>query len=54
MSEPSLSDRACTYDPLIALMARFENVKASATSADAFAGLTIEEVLKKHIVDGIK
>lgn len=35
-------------------MRRFENVKAVDTSADPFAGLAIEEVLKKHIVDGLK
>ena len=42
------------YDPLIALMARFENVKASSSSADPFEGLGPEDRLKKHIVDGIK
>jgi len=51
--EPTV-ELACTYDPLIALMARFENVKGPATSADPFEGLSIEDVLKKHIVDGIK
>lgn len=47
-------ERECTYDPLIELMARFENVKAGPTSADPFEGLEPEDVLKKHIVDGIK
>lgn len=47
-------DRVCTYDPLIELMARFENVKATDTSTDPFEGLAIEDRLKKHIVDGIK
>jgi 5-methyltetrahydrofolate--homocysteine methyltransferase len=47
-------DRVCTYDPLIELMARFENVKATATGADPFQGLTIEQALEKHIVEGIK
>ena len=35
-------------------MAKFENVKATSNSADAFEGLTIEEQLKKHIVNGTK
>lgn len=46
--------RVCTYDPLIELMRRFENVRAVNESADPFAGLPVEDVLKKHIVDGIK
>jgi 5-methyltetrahydrofolate--homocysteine methyltransferase len=44
----------CTYDPLIELMARFENVRAVDASADPFADLGPEDRLKKHIVDGIK
>lgn len=47
-------EKVCTYDPLLELMARFENVKAAATSADPLAGLSVEDRLKKHIVDGIK
>jgi 5-methyltetrahydrofolate--homocysteine methyltransferase len=35
-------------------MARFENVRATDTSADPFEGLSADEKLKKHIVDGIK
>ena len=35
-------------------MARFENVKASSTSTNPFEGLSVDDVLKKHIVDGIK
>lgn len=55
MSEaPNAQDLVCTYDPLIELMARFENVKVSNNSADAFEGLGVEDVLKKHIVEGIK
>lgn len=42
------------YDPLIELMARFENVRATDTSADPFEGLSVDDRLKKHIVDGIK
>jgi 5-methyltetrahydrofolate--homocysteine methyltransferase len=51
---PSDGERTCTYDPLIELMARFENVKVAATGADPFEGLGVEDRLKKHIVDGIK
>jgi 5-methyltetrahydrofolate--homocysteine methyltransferase len=47
-------ERVCTYDPLIELMKRFENVRISDMGIDAFDGLTIEDQLKKHIVDGIK
>ncbi len=50
MNEP----REVVYDPLIELMARFENVKSVDTGVDPFEGLTIEEKLKKHIVDGIR
>jgi 5-methyltetrahydrofolate--homocysteine methyltransferase len=46
--------REVKYDPLIELMRRFENVKAADTAADPFEGLSIEDALKKHIVDGIK
>ncbi|MBS1724823.1 MAG: B12-binding domain-containing protein [Armatimonadetes bacterium] len=49
-----VDDKVCTYDPLIELMAKFENVKAVDTSVDPFADLTVEDALKKHIVDGIK
>ena len=47
-------ERICTYDPLIELMKRFENVRLADTGVDAFEGLSIEDQLKKHIVDGIK
>lgn len=47
-------DREVIYDPLIELMAQFENVKAVDTSVDPFADLSAEDRLKKHIVDGIK
>ncbi|HEY0866518.1 MAG TPA: B12-binding domain-containing protein, partial [Fimbriimonas sp.] len=53
MAEENL-ERVCTYDPLIELMRRFENVKATSTDTDPFAGLSVEDRLKKHIVDGIK
>jgi 5-methyltetrahydrofolate--homocysteine methyltransferase len=48
------TNRTCIYDPLIELMARFESVRVSDATADPFHGLSIEETLKKHIVDGIK
>jgi len=48
------SNQVCTYDPLIELMSKFENVKSVAGGGDPFAGLTIEEALQKHIVDGVK
>ena len=35
-------------------MARFETVKAVATGEDPFGGLSLEESLVKHIVDGVK
>ena len=55
MSEtPPLGERTCTYDPLIELMARFENVKAAATTGDPFEGLDLRAALQKHIVDGVK
>ncbi|MDX2065244.1 MAG: vitamin B12 dependent-methionine synthase activation domain-containing protein [Fimbriimonadaceae bacterium] len=54
MSEFAQEELVCTYDPLIALMSRFEHVKASGGAVDPFEGLAIEAVLQKHIVDGIK
>ena len=48
------SERTCIYDPLHELMARFENVKISDSSVNSFDGLSIEDQLQKHIVDGIK
>lgn len=53
-SSESGADKVCVYDPLIELMARFENVRATSTATDPFEGLSVEDVLKKHIVDGIK
>ncbi len=47
-------EMVCVYDPLIELMARFENVKASSSSTNPFEGLSVEDRLKKHIIDGIK
>lgn len=35
-------------------MARFENVRAAASDRDPFEGLTVEQALQKHIVEGIK
>ena len=52
--QPEKQEQVCTYDPLIELMARFENVKVAATGGDPFEGLGPEDRLKKHIVDGIK
>ncbi|MCC7230374.1 MAG: B12-binding domain-containing protein [Fimbriimonadaceae bacterium] len=54
MPDIPAEERTVTYDPLIELMARFENVKAANTSADPFEGLGVEDRLKKHVVDGIK
>ncbi len=53
MSEP-IDGRQVTYDPLHALMARFENVKIADAGVNAFDGLSVEEALQKHVVDGIK
>lgn len=54
MSEQPSEERTVTYDPLLALMAKFENVRAVGGAENAFDGLSIEEALKKHIVDGVK
>ncbi|HTQ09491.1 MAG TPA: B12-binding domain-containing protein, partial [Fimbriimonadaceae bacterium] len=53
-TEGSPEERTVIYDPLIELMARFENVRSVDTSVDPFEGLSVEERLKKHIVEGIK
>jgi 5-methyltetrahydrofolate--homocysteine methyltransferase len=47
-------DKITSYDPLIELMARFENLRIVDSTVDAFAGLSVEDVLKKHVVDGVK
>lgn len=51
---PADGELTVVYDPLIELMSRFENVKATNTSSDPFEGLGPEDRLKKHIIDGIK
>jgi 5-methyltetrahydrofolate--homocysteine methyltransferase len=48
------TERTCTYDPLIEFMARFENVREISSATDPFEGLAPDDVLKKHIIDGIK
>lgn len=53
-SPPPDGERVCTYDPLLELMARFENVRASASAGDPLEGLSVEDRLRRHIVDGIK
>jgi 5-methyltetrahydrofolate--homocysteine methyltransferase len=52
--EPENQERFCKYDPLIELMARFEDVKVASTTGDPFEGLSPEQRLQKHIVDGVK
>ena len=47
-------EKVCVYDPLIELMALFENVRTASTSANPFEDLSIEDALKKHIIDGLK
>ncbi len=47
-------EKSVTYDPLIELMGRFEDMRIVDSTVDAFADLSPEDVLKKHIVDGIK
>lgn len=53
VSEAPTSRGECTYDPLVAFMAKFENVRTDA-GTDSWAALTIEEKLKRHIIDGVK
>lgn len=54
MEDEKGAELQCTYDPLIEFMSRFEHVKATSTATNPFEGLTPEDTLKKHIVDGIK
>ncbi|MFN8103735.1 MAG: methionine synthase [Acidimicrobiia bacterium] len=42
------------YDPLKALLAAFEDVTTTATTADDLAGLAIDARLKRRIVDGLR
>ncbi len=53
MSDPN-EEITVLYDPLIELMARFENVRVTDSSVDPLEGLSIEDKLIKHIVEGIK
>ncbi len=52
--KPVPEDLTCVYDPLIALMGRFENVRSASQTTDSLQELPIEERLQRHIVDGLK
>ena len=47
-------EREGEYDPLVEFMSLFENVTNVRPTEDALAALSIEDRLKRHIVDGIK
>lgn len=47
-------ERTSEYDPLIDFMAKFENIKAVRPTEEGLSGLSIEDKLKQHIIDGIK
>ena len=47
-------ERAGEYDPLVDFMSQFENVTSVRPTEDALSALSIEDRLKRHIVDGIK
>lgn len=51
---PDEPTRECVYDPLVELMKRFEKASPATASASQWDDLSIEEALRKHIVDGIK
>lgn len=48
------AERTVTYDPLHAFVSKFENVRVTDTSVNAFEGLSVEQKIKKHLIDGIK
>ena len=47
-------EREGEYDPLVDFMSQFENVSSVRPTEDALSLLSIEDRLKRHIVDGIK
>jgi 5-methyltetrahydrofolate--homocysteine methyltransferase len=47
-------ERKVIYDPLVELLERFSDIKRIDDGRDPFEGLSPDDVLKKHIVDGIK
>lgn len=47
-------ERSTEFDPLHALMAKFELVKQSAEDEEQAEQLSVEDRLKKHIINGIK
>ncbi|MEO7454304.1 MAG: homocysteine S-methyltransferase family protein, partial [Fimbriimonadales bacterium] len=47
-------EREGEYDPLVEFMSLFENVTSVRPTEDALAALSVEDRLKRHIVDGIK
>lgn len=49
-----MPDKDCTYDPLVELIRRFEDIRLVDERVDPFDGLSIEESLQKHIVDGVR
>ncbi|MBL1152032.1 MAG: hypothetical protein HND43_04765 [Armatimonadetes bacterium] len=51
---PDEPTRECVYDPLVELMKRFESASSATPSASQWDDLSVEEALRKHIVDGIK
>src|SRR5712692_10145566 len=44
----------CTYDPLVEFMAHYADAKSTKTEKSSYEGMTVEERLKKRIIDGDK
>ncbi len=47
-------ERGEGYDPLISFMSQFENITATKASESEMDALSVEDRLKRHIIDGIK
>lgn len=48
------SEQNCTYDPLVEFMAHYADAKSMKTEKSSYEGMSVEERLKKRIIDGDK
>jgi 5-methyltetrahydrofolate--homocysteine methyltransferase len=53
MSE-SHTDKTCVFDPLKEFMAHYADAKSTKTQTSSYEGMSVEERLKKRIIDGDK
>lgn len=54
MAENENIDRTCTFDPLVEFMAHYADAKSARKETSAYEGLSLEDKLKRRIIDGDK